>query len=111
MRDTLNHRGLTGSVEYSAEDKILHGRVLGIRGLISYEGSSISELETCFRDAVDDFLSDVEADRARLIVTEPWQITLTPTLAERAVRYARAHDIEVDSLVEKALDRFMETAA
>ncbi len=111
MRDTLSHRGLTGSVEYSAEDKVLYGQVLGIRGLISYEGNSIAELEASFHEAVDDFLADVDAGTVSLTVTDPWQITIQPDMAERAMRYAQAHDLEVGSLVEKALDRFMETAA
>lgn len=111
MRDTLSHRGMTGSVEYSAEDKVLYGHVLGIRGLISYEGNSIAELEACFHEAVDEFLADVEAGIVNLVVTDPWPVKLQPTVAERAMRYAQTHAIEVDSLVEKALDHFMETAA
>lgn len=34
---TLKYKNFIGSVEYSETDKILFGKVLGIRGLISYE--------------------------------------------------------------------------
>lgn len=111
MTDTLDYRGFSGSVEYSAEDKILYGQVLGIRGLISYEGSSVEELEECFRAAVDDFLADVESGAASLMLTTPLQVKLDTPLAERAVRYAQAHHLNVDSLVEQAVERYLEHAA
>ena len=45
MKDYLEYKGYLGSVEYSAEDDCLFGKVIGIRGLISYEGNSVSELK------------------------------------------------------------------
>jgi predicted HicB family RNase H-like nuclease len=33
MNKTLTHKGYDGSVEYSAEDSMLHGRILGIRDM------------------------------------------------------------------------------
>lgn len=56
MKDYLEYKGYLGSVEYSAEDDCLFGKVIGIRGLISYEGNSVSELKKDFRDAVDNYL-------------------------------------------------------
>lgn len=60
MSDTLKYKGYEGSVEYSEEDNILHGRVLFIRDLISYEGSSLEELKSDFRGAIDDYLTGCE---------------------------------------------------
>ncbi len=111
MTDTLDYRGFSGSVEYSSEDKILYGQILAIRGLVSYEGSSVEELEKCFRAAVDDFLADVEAGTASLMLKTPLQVTLDIPLAERAVRYAQTHQLNVDSLVEQAVERYLEHAA
>jgi predicted HicB family RNase H-like nuclease len=41
----LEYKGYTGSIELSKEDDLLYGKVLGIRGLISYEGKTGKELE------------------------------------------------------------------
>jgi len=54
----LEHKGYTGSIEYSKEDGLLYGKVLGIRGLISYEGATGLKLETDFVDAIDTYLAD-----------------------------------------------------
>ena len=52
----LKYKNFIGSVEYSETDKILFGKVQGIRGLISYEGQNIDELEQDFRDGIDEYL-------------------------------------------------------
>lgn len=57
MNKTFQYKGYVGSVEFSEEDDIFYGKVLGIRSLISYEGESVTELLADFHDAVDDYLS------------------------------------------------------
>jgi len=54
----LEYYGYTGSIEYSQEDKLFYGKLLGIKSLISYEGSTGPELEMDFKEAVDDYLKD-----------------------------------------------------
>ena len=54
MKGYLKYKDYLGSVEYSEKDDCLYGRVMGIRGLISYEGNSLEELKRDFYQAVDD---------------------------------------------------------
>jgi predicted HicB family RNase H-like nuclease len=54
---SMSHRGYTGSVEYSAPDRVFHGKLNGIRDIITYEGTTVDELETSFRETVDDYLA------------------------------------------------------
>lgn len=56
MDNMMNYKEYTGSVHFDAEDRIFHGRVLGITDIIGFEGESVSELEQDFRNAVDDYL-------------------------------------------------------
>ena len=53
MNDTMEYKGYIGSVEFSEADQILFGKVQGIRSLISYEGTTVSELINDFHGAVD----------------------------------------------------------
>ena len=39
MNNTIQYKGYVGSVEFSEEDGIFYGKVMGIRSLISYEGA------------------------------------------------------------------------
>ena len=52
----LNYKSYTGSIETSVEDGVLHGSVLDIKDVITFEGTTIEELKQAFQDSVDDYL-------------------------------------------------------
>ncbi|MBI9069035.1 MAG: type II toxin-antitoxin system HicB family antitoxin [Salinivirgaceae bacterium] len=54
----LEYKRYTGSIEYSKEDDLLYGKVLGIKGLISFEGKTGKDLELDFIEAIEEYLSD-----------------------------------------------------
>ena len=59
----LEFKGYTGSIEYSQEDNLLYGKVLGIKGLISYEGETGQLLEADFKEAIGVYLADCKSNR------------------------------------------------
>lgn len=54
--NTITYKRYVGTVEYSHEDGILWGRVLGLDDIIDYEGESISELKKDFENAINHYL-------------------------------------------------------
>ncbi len=56
MNNTMEYKGYVGSVEFSEEDAIFYGKVMGINSLISYEGENARELVEGFHKAVDDYI-------------------------------------------------------
>lgn len=62
MNSLLEHRGYYGSVEYSKEDELLHGELVGIKALVLYDGTCLSSLKNCFMEAVDDYLEMCETE-------------------------------------------------
>jgi predicted HicB family RNase H-like nuclease len=61
----LEYRGYFGSVAYSDEDGVLHGRLEFIRDLVTYEGKDAKGITAAFQEAVDDYLELCEADEPR----------------------------------------------
>lgn len=59
MKNTMEYKGYVGSVEFSEEDGIFFGKVMGIRSLISYEGTDARSLVEDFHGAVDDELNQI----------------------------------------------------
>jgi predicted HicB family RNase H-like nuclease len=57
MNEVLKYKGYHGSTEYSLEDDCLHGRLLGINDMITYEGNSVKEIKIAFKDSVDEYLA------------------------------------------------------
>ena len=66
MRQTLAYRGFHGSTEYSAEDCLFHGSLLGIRDMVTYEGSDENALEANFKAAADEYLAFCQAEGKNL---------------------------------------------
>lgn len=56
MKNRLTYKGYTGTVEFSAEDKLFFGKIEGVDDLVSYEGENIFALENSFIEAVEDYM-------------------------------------------------------
>ena len=105
MNNTIEYRGYVGSVEFSAEDNCLFGKVMGIRTLISYEGESAAELLQDFHTAVDEYLSlcaekGVEPERA---YKGSFNVRISPELHKQIAVCAASQQISLNSFVENAL--------
>lgn len=92
MKNTMTYKGYAGTVEYSADDGVLFGRVVGIDDVVSYEGESVAELRQAFQDSVDDYLEHCQS-----IGKEPnrpysgkFVLRLSPTLHARLAAQAQA---------------------
>ena len=44
MSGHLNYKGYTGSLEFSEADAVFHGKVIGVKSLISFEGDSVTAI-------------------------------------------------------------------
>lgn len=53
----MKYKGYIGHVEYDNEAKIFHGEVIGLKDIITFQGSSVKELEEAFKDSVEDYLA------------------------------------------------------
>ena len=53
----LEYNGYYTKVEYSAEDKVLYGKIEGIKDLVNFESESPEKIEEEFHLAVDDYLA------------------------------------------------------
>ena len=109
MSDLLNYKDFFGTVEYSAKDKCLCGKILGINSLYIYEGSSIDELEKDFHEMVDSYLQSckekgIEPEKA---YKGSFNVRVSPEIHKAAALFAIQHEITLNSLVEHALKKFI----
>ena len=52
----MTYKGYYGVVQYDDEAKIFHGEVIKTRTVITFQGTTVDEIETAFKDSVDDYL-------------------------------------------------------
>jgi predicted HicB family RNase H-like nuclease len=54
----LTYKGYYGGVEYDLDSGMFYGQLLGMKGAYIYEGRTLDEPESDFRQFVDDYLYD-----------------------------------------------------
>lgn len=81
------YRGYDGTIEYSDEDGIFWGKVLGISDSVAYDGASIEELDKDFHDAVDCYLEIEQNEKGEWIIEvhEDYTIARCPACGKEAV--------------------------
>ncbi len=101
----LEYKGYTGSIEYSKEDDLLFGKVLGINGLISYEGNTGKELESDFKEAIDTYLADCK--REGLSPEKPFKgsfnVRISPKLHQKAALLAMEDKMSLNNFVAESI--------
>ena len=106
MSSVMSYKGYSGSVEYSAEDNVLYGKVLGIRALISYEGTSVEGLLQDFRNAVDSYLDLCK--RNEIEPEQPFKgsfnVRISPELHKNAALCARKNKMSLNAFVERSIE-------
>lgn len=112
MSQTLAYKGYNGSVQFSAEDKVLHGRIVAIRDVITFEGRDVRSLEKNFKTAVDEYLRFCQ-DQGKTPDTPfkgSFNVRLGQELHKRAALYAQAHDQNLNTVVHDAVEEFLSHA-
>lgn len=109
MNETLQYKGYNGSVLYSAEDRILHGRVVGIRDAVTYEGSDVKSLERNFKKAVEEYLRFCieEGKTPDTPFKGSFNVRLGHDLHKRAALFAETHNQKLNAVVHDALEEFL----
>ncbi len=109
MSQTLHYEDYDGSVEYSAEDRILHGSLLGIRDVVTYEGTDVNSLEANFKAAVDEYLAFCAAEGK--VPDRPFKgsfnVRVGTDLHKRAALFAEEHNQKLNNVVSQALEVFL----
>ena len=101
----LQYKGYIGSVEFSEKDNVFHGKVIGIKSLISYEGDSVSSITKDFRNAVDEYLNDCAefGDEPEKSFKGSFNVRVEAELHRKAAMAAFSRDISLNAFVEDAI--------
>jgi len=111
VSNTMEYKGYIGSVEFSEDDGLFYGKVIGIRSLISYEGTTAKTLVKNFHEAVDDYLvlCEERGDTPEKAYKGSFNVRISPQLHKKAVITATTRGVSLNRLVEKALENYVST--
>ncbi len=111
MKDMMSYKGYYGSVQYSDEDRVFHGKIEFIRSLVSYEGSDVETLRKAFEEAVDDYLElcAEEGRKPEKAFKGTFNVRTGSDLHRKAALFAKAKGTNLNKLVTEALEKYLST--
>ena len=105
MKNYLEYKGYQGTVEFSAEDNCLFGKIIGINDLINYEAQEVLELKTAFEEAVTDYLETCKelGKQPTKTFKGVFNVRTTTTTHRSLALLAARKNMKLNELASKAL--------
>jgi predicted HicB family RNase H-like nuclease len=101
----IEYKGYIGTVEYDAQAKLFHGDIVNTRDVITFQGTTVQEIEKAFRDSINDYLAwyQAEGEAPEKPCSGKFSIRLSPELHQAAVIAAKKLKLPINRFVEKAI--------
>ncbi|MGC9343159.1 MAG: type II toxin-antitoxin system HicB family antitoxin [Bacteroidales bacterium] len=107
MKNIIRYKGFIGSVNYAAEDRVFYGKIEGINDLVSFEGSTVDELEKGFKYMVDKHIEDCKKNK--IPVEKSYKgnlnIRLSPELHKKAAYNAAIKGVSLNQYINDAIKK------
>jgi len=109
MKDMMFYKGYYGSVHYSDEDRVFHGKIEFIRSLVSYEGSNAESLRKAFQEAVDDYLElcAEEGKKPAKPFKGSFNVRTGSDLHRKAALFAKTKGTNLNKIATEALEKYL----
>ena len=113
MSSVMEYKGYYSNPRYSAEDNVFWGKLDGIGDSISFEGTTVHELQAAFADAVEDYLDTCVRHGTTPQTPFPgrFEVVVTPELHRQFAMVAASRDVSLNHAVETALKGYLAGAS
>ncbi len=110
MKNILKYKGFIGSVNFSAEDRAFYGKIEGINDLVTFEGTTVDELEDAFKYMVEEHIQDCEQEGkpAEKSYKGSFNVRISPDLHRQAAQIASIQGITLNQLIQRAIQHELE---
>ena len=101
----MEYKGYLGTVEFDAQAKIFHGDIINTRDVITFQGTTVKEIERAFKESIDDYIAwcaeeGVEPEKP---YSGRFNVRLSPELHRQIAIIARKKKVSLNNFVEQAL--------
>lgn len=102
----MEYKGYIGKVEVDEDAGILHGEIINIRDVVTFEGRNVKEIKKAFVDSVETYLAfcakrGEEPDKP---FSGKFVVRLSPELHRKAFIKAKLADKSLNSWVKEVVE-------
>lgn len=103
----MKYKGYCGEVSYDDEAKLFHGEVIGLKDVITFQGTTVQELEQAFKDSVDDYLMWCQErnEEPEKTFSGNLHLRINPKLHASLAREAARNSLSLNSFIAKKLEQ------
>ena len=103
----MEYKNYQAVIEFDEEAKLFHGEVINTNDMITFQGTSVEELEQSFHDSVDDYLAWCEklGQEPEKPLSGKFVIRIDPELHRQLSIKAKVNKKSINSLVIEALEK------
>ncbi|WP_106478147.1 type II toxin-antitoxin system HicB family antitoxin [Phytohalomonas tamaricis] len=110
MKSTiLEYKSYQGSVEISLKDGVMHGKILHIVDLVTYEAETITQLRQEFEAAVDDYLETCEEEGVQpdKPFSGTFNVRVGPETHRKVVKAAARAGMNLNETIKRVLETWL----
>lgn len=106
----LTYKDYTGTIEVSLEDGCLHGQILFISDIITYEGNTVEDIKTSFEEATDRYLAycKITGKPADKPYSGTFNVRVGQDLHKKAAEAAYRRGIKLNEFVTQSIQAAIE---
>lgn len=102
----MEYKGYIGKVEFDDEANILHGEVLNVKDVITFQGETVKQVTKAFRDSVEDYLEFCaeRGEEPEKPYSGKFLVRVEPEFHKEIVIHAKMEGKSLNAWVHDALD-------
>lgn len=108
----MMYQGYEAVVEYDEDARILHGEVLHLQDVVTFQADCPADVEQAFHDSVDDYLEFCKENHRQ--PEKPYSgkvaVRMPPELHRQVTYAARKKKESVNSYIVRALETYTQQA-
>ena len=103
----MKYKGYEAVIEYDEVDRLFFGRVINTRDVISFDGTTVEELQQSFEAVIDEYLEDCkqEGKEPNKAYSGQFNLRISPELHRKISLEAKKQNLSLNSFVEQELNR------
>jgi predicted HicB family RNase H-like nuclease len=109
---TMEYKGYIGKLDIDPEADLLHGEVLGLRDVITFQGRTPAEAEKAFHESVDDYLEFCKrrAEQPEKPYSGKFMLRVDSATHRRASLQAAAAGVSLNAWISRVIAKELQAA-
>ena len=106
----MTYNGYTATIRFDPDAEVLHGEVVGLRDVITFQATCVEDLENEFRASVDDYLAWCEqlGQKPERAYSGRLLVRMAPDLHRDLASAAQSTGTSINALVVTAIEEKIE---